>query len=30
MSAFLDRKMDLLEAYAEASVADGPLPGDKS
>src|SRR5207237_215635 len=30
MSAFLDRKMDLLEAYAQVSRADGPLPGDKS
>ena len=30
MSAFLDRKMDLLEAYAQVSAADGPLPGDKS
>jgi hypothetical protein len=30
MSAFLDRKMDLLEAYAQVSTADGPLPGDKS
>jgi chromosome segregation ATPase len=30
MSAFLDRKMDLLEAYAQASVSDGPLPGDKT
>jgi hypothetical protein len=30
MNAFLDRKMDLLEAYAQASLADGPLPGDKS
>jgi hypothetical protein len=30
MSAFLDRKMDVLEAYAQVSAADGPLPGDKS
>jgi len=28
MSAFLDRKMDLLEAYAQVSLSDGPLPGD--
>jgi chromosome segregation ATPase len=29
MDAFLDRKMDLLEAYAQVSQSDGPLPGDK-
>jgi chromosome segregation ATPase len=29
MSAFLDRKMDLLEAYAQAARSDGPRPGDK-
>ena len=29
MNAFLDRKMDLLEAYTQAATADGPLPGDK-
>jgi multidrug resistance efflux pump len=30
MDAFLDRKMDVLEAYAQVSLSDGPLPGDKS
>jgi hypothetical protein len=30
MVAFLDRKMDLLEAYAQVSLSDGPLPGDKT
>jgi hypothetical protein len=30
MSAFLDRKMDVLEAYAQVRQSDGPLPGDKS
>jgi hypothetical protein len=30
MSAFLDRKMDLLEAYTQVSGSDSPLPGDKS
>ncbi len=30
MNAFLDRKMDLLEAYTQVSASDGPLPGEKS
>ena len=29
MSAFLDRKMDLLEAYAQVSHADAPPAGDQ-
>lgn len=29
MSAFLDRKMDLLEAYAQVLLSDGPPPGDQ-
>ena len=29
MSAFLDRKMDLLEAYAQLGASDAPAPGDK-
>jgi hypothetical protein len=27
MNAFLDRKMDLLEAYANIAPSDGPAPG---
>jgi len=29
MSAFLDRKMDLLEAYAQVAASDAPPPGDR-